>query len=170
MMKTPKTLKCCLLDIQKTDINLCPLEPDTYSVIIIYTIFNGKIARLQKEKDLELTARIGKELLAANGRLESRVTSLEGELRSARDNITQLRHDLSAKTDLLQVTFSRIQVVYSAINIFILCKGLRNLIPFCLFARSEFLQSQNTNLHCLKILLTNRLLHKRRPKDWRQSI
>lgn len=59
--------------------------------------------RLQKEKDLELTARIGKELLAANGRLEARVTSLEGELRSARDNITQLRHDLSAKTDLLQV-------------------------------------------------------------------
>lgn len=58
----------------------------------------------QKEKDLELTARIGKELLAANGRLEARVTSLEGELRSARDHITQLRHDLSAKTDLLQVT------------------------------------------------------------------
>ncbi|XP_026329990.1 trafficking kinesin-binding protein milt isoform X3 [Hyposmocoma kahamanoa] len=57
----------------------------------------------EKEKDLELTARIGKELLAANGHLEARVTSLEGELRSARDHITQLRHDLSAKTDLLQV-------------------------------------------------------------------
>lgn len=59
--------------------------------------------RLQKEKDLELTARIGKELLTANGRLEARVTALEGELRSARDHITQLRHDLNAKTDLLQV-------------------------------------------------------------------
>ncbi|XP_072944263.1 trafficking kinesin-binding protein milt isoform X2 [Epargyreus clarus] len=57
----------------------------------------------EKEKDLELTARIGKELLAANGRLEARVTALEGELRGARDHITQLRHDLSAKTDLLQV-------------------------------------------------------------------
>ncbi|KAJ0180444.1 hypothetical protein K1T71_003848 [Dendrolimus kikuchii] len=57
----------------------------------------------EKEKDLELTARIGKELLTANGRLEARVSALEGELRSARDLITQLRHDLSAKTDLLQV-------------------------------------------------------------------
>lgn len=58
---------------------------------------------LQKEKDLELTARIGKELLTANGRLEARVTALEGELRSARDLVTQLRHDLNAKADLLQV-------------------------------------------------------------------
>ncbi|XP_049867054.1 trafficking kinesin-binding protein milt isoform X2 [Pectinophora gossypiella] len=57
----------------------------------------------EKEKDLELTARIGKELLAANGRLEARVTSLEGELRGARDHITQLRHELTAKTELLQV-------------------------------------------------------------------
>ncbi|CAK1552137.1 unnamed protein product [Leptosia nina] len=57
----------------------------------------------EKEKDLELTARIGKELLTANGRLEARVTALEGELRGARDLITQLKHELSAKTDLLQV-------------------------------------------------------------------
>ncbi|XP_073944133.1 trafficking kinesin-binding protein milt isoform X2 [Choristoneura fumiferana] len=57
----------------------------------------------EKEKDLELTARIGKELLAANGRLEARVTSLEGELKGARDHVTQLRHDLIAKTDLLQI-------------------------------------------------------------------
>ncbi|XP_028040968.1 trafficking kinesin-binding protein milt isoform X2 [Bombyx mandarina] len=57
----------------------------------------------EKEKDLELTARIGKELLTANGRLESRVTALEGELKTARDHITQLKHDLSVKTDLLQV-------------------------------------------------------------------
>ncbi|XP_061712157.1 trafficking kinesin-binding protein milt-like isoform X3 [Cydia pomonella] len=57
----------------------------------------------EKEKDLELTARIGKELLATNGVLEARVNSLEGELRSARDHITQLRHDLTAKTDLLQI-------------------------------------------------------------------
>ncbi|XP_045491903.1 trafficking kinesin-binding protein milt isoform X3 [Colias croceus] len=57
----------------------------------------------EKEKDLELTARIGKELLTANGRLESRVTALEGELRGARDLITQLKHELSAKSDLLQI-------------------------------------------------------------------
>ncbi|XP_045518663.1 trafficking kinesin-binding protein milt isoform X1 [Pieris brassicae] len=57
----------------------------------------------EKEKDLELTARIGKELLTANGRLESRVTALEGELRGARDLITQLKHELNAKSDLLQI-------------------------------------------------------------------
>ncbi|VVC94388.1 unnamed protein product [Leptidea sinapis] len=57
----------------------------------------------EKEKDLELTARIGKELLAANGRLEARVTALEADLRGARDHITQLKHELSTKSDLLQV-------------------------------------------------------------------
>lgn len=60
---------------------------------------------VQKEKDLELTARIGKELLTTQGLLESRVNSLEGELRSANDQITQLRHDLIIKTDLLQVKY-----------------------------------------------------------------
>lgn len=67
---------------------------------------------MQKEKDLELTARIGKELLTANGRLEARVTALEGELRSARDHITQLRHDLNAKTDLLQVNMALNCIVF----------------------------------------------------------
>lgn len=57
----------------------------------------------QKEKDLELTAHIGKELLTTIGQLEARVADLEGELRSARDHVTQLRHELNAKTDLLQV-------------------------------------------------------------------
>lgn len=60
----------------------------------------------QKEKDLELTAHIGKELLATIGQLEARVADLEGELRNARDHVTQLRHELNAKSDLLQVNFS----------------------------------------------------------------
>lgn len=51
-----------------------------------------------------MTARIGKELLTTQGLLEARVSSLEGDLRSANDQITQLRHDLIIKTDLLQVT------------------------------------------------------------------
>ncbi|KAL0841965.1 hypothetical protein ABMA28_014191 [Loxostege sticticalis] len=57
----------------------------------------------EKEKDLELTAHIGKELLATIGQLEARVADLEGELRNARDHITQLRHELNTKSDLLQV-------------------------------------------------------------------
>ncbi|KAM3963376.1 trafficking kinesin-binding protein milt isoform 2-T2 [Aphomia sociella] len=64
---------------------------------------SGLCSLIEKEKDLELTARIGKELLTANGRLEARVTALEGELRGARDLVTQLKHDLTIKTELLQV-------------------------------------------------------------------
>ncbi|CAH0406563.1 unnamed protein product [Chilo suppressalis] len=67
----------------------------------------------EKEKDLELTARIGKELLTTNGRLESRVTALESDLKSARDLITQLRHELNAKSDLLQVLTNDTEVEIS---------------------------------------------------------
>lgn len=58
----------------------------------------------QKEKDLELTARIGKELLASNQRLENNVTSLETELRTTNEKLTQLHHELLKKTELIQVS------------------------------------------------------------------
>lgn len=57
----------------------------------------------QKEKDLELTARIGKELLTHNSKLETNVQSLEARLRAAEDEITQLSHDVIKKTELIQV-------------------------------------------------------------------
>uniref|UniRef100_A0A8D8XED9 Trafficking kinesin-binding protein milt n=1 Tax=Cacopsylla melanoneura TaxID=428564 RepID=A0A8D8XED9_9HEMI len=57
----------------------------------------------EKEKDLELTARIGKELLATNQKLENTVASLENELRSANESITQLHYELSQKNELLTV-------------------------------------------------------------------
>lgn len=57
----------------------------------------------QKEKDLELTARIGKELLTHNNKLEASVNSLEAELKAAKDEITQLAHDVIKKTELIQV-------------------------------------------------------------------
>lgn len=59
---------------------------------------------LQKEKDLELTARIGKELLANNQRLENNVASLEAELRTTNEKLTQLNHELQKKTELIQVS------------------------------------------------------------------
>lgn len=58
---------------------------------------------MQKEKDLELTARIGKELLTHNNKLEANVQSLEAELRAARDELTQLSHDVIKKAELIQV-------------------------------------------------------------------
>jgi len=58
---------------------------------------------LQKEKDLELTARIGKELLQHNNKLENTVASLETDLKAAYEKITQLSHEVHKKTELIQI-------------------------------------------------------------------
>nr|XP_050846559.1 trafficking kinesin-binding protein milt isoform X3 [Vespula vulgaris] len=57
----------------------------------------------EKEKDLELTARIGKELLTHNQKLESTVNALEADLKEANEKITQLNHELFKKTELIQI-------------------------------------------------------------------
>ncbi|XP_047346911.1 trafficking kinesin-binding protein milt isoform X2 [Vespa velutina] len=57
----------------------------------------------EKEKDLELTARIGKELLTHNQKLESTVNALETDLKEANEKITQLNHELYKKTELIQI-------------------------------------------------------------------
>ncbi|XP_067013069.1 trafficking kinesin-binding protein milt isoform X3 [Anabrus simplex] len=57
----------------------------------------------EKEKDLELTARIGKELLTQNQKLEANIASLQAELKTANEKLTQLSHELIKKTELIQV-------------------------------------------------------------------
>ncbi|XP_066977541.1 trafficking kinesin-binding protein milt isoform X9 [Macrobrachium rosenbergii] len=57
----------------------------------------------EKEKDLELAAKIGQQLLARNKALEERNAILDGELSAASDKITQLTHNLQMKTELLQI-------------------------------------------------------------------
>ncbi|XP_065213636.1 trafficking kinesin-binding protein milt isoform X2 [Planococcus citri] len=57
----------------------------------------------EKEKDIELTARIGKELLSNNQKLENTVANLESELKTANEKITQLQHELLKKTELIQI-------------------------------------------------------------------
>ena len=57
----------------------------------------------EKENDLELAAKIGHELLERNLRLEERVNGLELQLNSSTELITQLRHELAVKSDLLHV-------------------------------------------------------------------
>lgn len=52
---------------------------------------------------MELTARIGKELLAHNQKLETTVNSLEAELKEANEKITQLNHEVLKKTELIQI-------------------------------------------------------------------
>ena len=60
------------------------------------------MARFQeKETDLELAAKIGQELLDRNRRLDDKVCNLESSLQQSNDLITQLKHELNLKTDLL---------------------------------------------------------------------
>ncbi|KAH8306698.1 hypothetical protein KR044_006778, partial [Drosophila immigrans] len=57
----------------------------------------------EKEKDLELTVQIGKELLTQNNGLEVRVSDLELDLKSANDDRAQLLHELHKKNELISV-------------------------------------------------------------------
>ncbi|KAH8405180.1 hypothetical protein KR222_007481 [Zaprionus bogoriensis] len=57
----------------------------------------------EKEKDLELTVQIGKELLTQNNGLEARVSDLEADLKSANDDRAQLLHELHKKNELIAV-------------------------------------------------------------------
>ncbi|GIX97439.1 trafficking kinesin-binding protein 1 [Caerostris darwini] len=57
----------------------------------------------EKERDLELAARIGQSLLDQNKDLRVRNDQLEQELNISTETITQLKHDLSVKNGLLQI-------------------------------------------------------------------
>jgi trafficking kinesin-binding protein 1 len=57
----------------------------------------------EKEKDLELTVQIGKELLTQNNRLENRVAELEAEIKTLRETLAQLSHELHQKNELVCV-------------------------------------------------------------------
>ncbi|XDV39823.1 hypothetical protein PO909_009009 [Leuciscus waleckii] len=56
----------------------------------------------EKERDLELAARIGQSLLKKNKTLSERNTFLEEQVDHIREEVSQLRHDLSMKDELLQ--------------------------------------------------------------------
>ncbi|XP_017059255.1 trafficking kinesin-binding protein milt isoform X2 [Drosophila ficusphila] len=57
----------------------------------------------EKEKDLELTVQIGKELLTQNNALEARVADLESDLKASNDDRAQLLHELHKKNELISV-------------------------------------------------------------------
>jgi len=63
----------------------------------------------EKEKDLELAAKIGQELLQRNKETDEKVSRLENDFGSATELITQLRHELQVKTDLLHVYTSDLE-------------------------------------------------------------
>ncbi|XP_072929069.1 trafficking kinesin-binding protein 1 isoform X1 [Hemitrygon akajei] len=57
---------------------------------------------MQKERDLELAARIGQSLLKKNKSLTEKNEHLEEQMEHAREEVSQLRHELSMKDELLQ--------------------------------------------------------------------
>ncbi|XP_033629038.1 trafficking kinesin-binding protein 1-like isoform X2 [Asterias rubens] len=57
----------------------------------------------EKEKDLELAAKIGQSLLEQNKQLEKRIDGIEEQLTLATDQNTQLKHDMKLKEQLLRI-------------------------------------------------------------------
>ncbi|XP_071101204.1 trafficking kinesin-binding protein 1-like isoform X2 [Haliotis cracherodii] len=64
----------------------------------------GALTRMleEKERDLELAAKIGQTLLEKNKDLTERSDFLEEQLSSTNDKVSQLRHDVSMKDELLK--------------------------------------------------------------------
>lgn len=98
----------------------------------------------QKEKDLELTARIGKELLTHNQKLESTVNALETELKEANEKITQLSHELLKKTELIQILTNDVDESSSEAGT---PTGLRGINLDLLQRKINSLEEQNNQLH-----------------------
>ncbi|KAK0160767.1 hypothetical protein PV328_008138 [Microctonus aethiopoides] len=99
----------------------------------------------EKEKDLELTARIGKELLTHNQKLETNVNALEAELKSANEKITQLSHELIKKTELIQILTNDVEESGSETNT---PTGLRSINVDIMQRRITTLEDENKQLKC----------------------
>ncbi|XP_075068570.1 trafficking kinesin-binding protein 1 isoform X3 [Mixophyes fleayi] len=63
----------------------------------------------EKERDLELAARIGQSLLKKNKTLTERNEYLEEQVEHIREEVSQLRHELSMKDELLQFYTSAVE-------------------------------------------------------------
>nr|XP_053657179.1 trafficking kinesin-binding protein 1-like [Cherax quadricarinatus] len=111
----------------------------------------------EKEKDLELAAKIGQQLLERNKTLEERNALLDAELSSASDKISQLKHDLQMKTDLLQIYTNGVDDTSSCettptglrlINVDILQHRVKNLEDENRSLRQEASQLANDTSEC----------------------
>lgn len=98
----------------------------------------------EKEKDLELTVQIGKELLSQNSLLENRVTELEDEIKLANENIAQLSYEVHTKTTLLAALTNDDAGDSES--------GMMFLIMFTIYDLSPNLYNYNLNLLFVYIL------------------
>jgi trafficking kinesin-binding protein 1 len=60
----------------------------------------------EKDRDLLLSASIGKELLDKNTKLEDKIIDLQTDLRGANENLEQLSYQLNQKNDLINILTS----------------------------------------------------------------
>ncbi|XP_071546512.1 trafficking kinesin-binding protein 1 isoform X2 [Panulirus ornatus] len=111
----------------------------------------------EKEKDLELAAKIGQQLLNRNKALEERNATLESEVSAAGEKITQLRHDLQMKTDLLAIYTNDVDDTSSCettptgvrlVNVDILQHRVKNLEEENKTLRLEASQLASDTLEC----------------------
>uniref|UniRef100_A0A5S6QDY3 HAP1 N-terminal domain-containing protein n=1 Tax=Trichuris muris TaxID=70415 RepID=A0A5S6QDY3_TRIMR len=94
---------------------------------------------LDREKDLELAAKIGKTLLERNHELQQTNEMLEEQLNNANDQVTQLKHDLQQKVNLLQMVTDEEYDRSSA-----QCDDLSSLTD--LQKKLKLLEEENSNL------------------------
>ncbi|KAM4622525.1 huntingtin-associated protein 1 isoform 2-T2 [Discoglossus pictus] len=93
----------------------------------------------EKERDLELAARIGQSLLKQNRDLTEKNEFLEEELEAAKEEIRQLRHEVSMREDLLHLYTDNVESeTVSAVS----TPLRRNESSFCL--------QHNIQLDCLQ--------------------
>ena len=60
----------------------------------------------EKDRDILLSAQIGKELLEKNSTLQDRIYELQSELRASNENVEQLSYQLNQKNDLINILTS----------------------------------------------------------------
>ncbi|XP_077347690.1 trafficking kinesin-binding protein 1 isoform X13 [Lithobates pipiens] len=103
----------------------------------------------EKERDLELAARIGQSLLKKNKTLTERNEYLEEQVEHIREEVSQLRHDLSMKDELLQFYTSAADESESD-SICSTPSSLAEYMMHFLNYRADFLEIQLDSLQCLK--------------------
>nr|XP_034340179.1 trafficking kinesin-binding protein 1 isoform X9 [Arvicanthis niloticus] len=108
--------ECFEYDCQNEEKAAIPEQPDTLDILedVLCAERVGQMTKTyndidavtrlleEKERDLELAARIGQSLLKKNKTLTERNELLEEQVEHIREEVSQLRHELSMKDELLQ--------------------------------------------------------------------
>ncbi|CAF93056.1 unnamed protein product, partial [Tetraodon nigroviridis] len=118
----------------------------------------------EKERDLELAARIGQSLLKQNQELTARNERLDERLEMATEEIAQLRHELSMREDLLQFYASTEELenaeAHSLIKRNEPCSSLSSLIHYdFLQQKLKSLEDENRKLRLEASELTTETSH-----------